>query len=130
MILMISKKAAFYIASGAGISLVSISSLGANPPDLNEQLRSNVCTQRWGQAITVVDKMVKASPQNRNALLSYRRQLESIKASGQSIPVNQMPDCKGGSVAQPSPQSTPSKTPAGKIPKPSNLPWSGGWGNK
>lgn len=77
----------FFLRS-ISIPLIIISiSLVANSPssyaqgDLNAQLRTAVCSQNWGGAIAVVDRMRPLVPNNspsQGQLTNYRQQLENL----------------------------------------------------
>jgi hypothetical protein len=87
------------------ISLVVIGgSLVVNPSyaqgDLNAQLRTAVCSQDWGGAIAIVDRMRPLVPSNspsQGQLTTYRQQLENL------LRVNLRLDNWGCTAGQPIP---------------------------
>lgn len=55
-------------------------------PDLNVQLKLALCSQNWGQAIQVIDRMKAASPEQTAQLTLYRGQLQNLLRSGSKVP--------------------------------------------
>lgn len=95
----------FFRSLSIPLIIISIS-LGINSPssyaqgDLNAQLRTAVCSQDWGGAIAVVDRMRPLVPNNspsQGQLTNYRQQLENL------LQINLRLDNWGCTAGQPIP---------------------------
>lgn len=53
---------------------------------LNARLQQAVASQRWAEAIQVIDQMLVAAPEQANSLRSYRSQLVKLQAAGVRVP--------------------------------------------
>ena len=77
------------LAMAVLLSTIGLASPSSKAQDLNAPLQEAMCAQDWKQAIALVDQMIAATPvqsSRRDALATYRSQLEGLSTSSANIP--------------------------------------------
>jgi len=78
-------------------------SLSQPQTDLNAQLKQALCTQNWGQALQILDRLKRAAgPQYASQITIYRGRIEALARQNVKMP-NATDGCSSPSPAAPAP---------------------------